>query len=143
MLSDSDIITLHRYYIWANKMRTHFDEILKEGLSGKIPDKQFEIEANLYMSYWYGGLYVVIEGWKQLVLSDGTIDLLLKSKNVALLKTYRNGVFHFNKKYYDNHFLDLISKGEKSVNWIRALNKEFGRYFLDWYHNNKEKNKIR
>ena len=129
MLSDSDIITLHRYYIWANKMRTHFDEILKEGLSGKIPDKQFEIEANLYMSYWYGGLYVVIEGWKQLVLSDGTIDLLLKSKNVALLKTYRNGVFHFNKKYYDNHFLDLISKGEKSVNWIRALNKEFGRYF--------------
>ena len=55
-------ITLHRYYIWANRMRTHFDDILVRG--DELADHQ--IETFLYMSYWYAGLYVVIEGWREL-----------------------------------------------------------------------------
>jgi hypothetical protein len=49
------------------------------------------------MSYWYAALYVVIEGWRDLGLADATIDALLQSPNVDLLKRYRNGVFHFQK----------------------------------------------
>lgn len=130
MSIDPAVFTLHRYYIWANKMRTHFDDTLKKKSENKIPDNFFKIESRLYMSYWYGGLYVVIEGWKQLKLSDPEIDSLLKSKNVGLLRQYRNGVFHFQRNYDDKKFLNFITQGENCVEWIRQLNEEFGRFFL-------------
>lgn len=129
----SAVYTLHRYYIWANKMRTDFYDILKKKSDNKISKDSFDIESRLYMSYWYGGLYVVIEGWRQLKLSDPQIDQLLKSKNVYLLKHYRNGVFHFQKNYNDKRFLTFITQGENCVEWIRALNGEFGRFFLEWF----------
>lgn len=72
----------------------------------------------------------MIEGWKELKLSDQAIDVLLQSGNVALLRRYRNGTFHFQKTYYDARFNDLITKGQNIVQWIRLLNSEFGRWFL-------------
>ena len=81
------------------------------------------------MSYWYGGLYVVIEGWHELGLSDPTLDELVQSSNVALLKRYRNGVFHFQKQYFDQRFTDFMAS-QDSVPWVRKLNLAFGDYFL-------------
>lgn len=70
---EQPIFSLHRYYMWANRMRVHFgeklpvlDEQLKKDASLFTNE---EIDANLYMSYWYAGLYVLIEGWRQLHLS--------------------------------------------------------------------------
>jgi hypothetical protein len=101
-----EIITLHRYFIWADRMRVHFDEVLKKMSSGSVPDdllkKEKGIETFLYMSLWYVTFYVLIEGWQELGLSDPKIDVLLKSKNVDLLRRCRNGVFHFQKEYVDD-----------------------------------------
>jgi len=83
------------------------------------------------MSYWYGGLYVVIEGWRALKIADPVIETMLKSPNVRLLRQYRNGTFHFQKKYLDERFTDLFAKGTDTVAWVRSLNAEFGRYFLE------------
>ena len=116
-------------------MRTHFYEVLIRRPENKIPNYQFEIESRLYMSYWYGGLYVVIEGWKQLKLVDVAVNQLLESPNVGLLKRYRHGVFHFQQNYNDKKFLDFIVEGENCVEWIRQLNQEFGRFFLEWFNN--------
>lgn len=126
----SEIVSLHRYYIWANRMRTHFDALLERKAEGKADENAFEVEARLYMSYWYASLYVVIEGWEKLRLSDPIIDALLLSGNVALLKRYRDGTFHYHKDYNDKKFIALIEKGENVVEWIRSLNLEFGRWFL-------------
>jgi hypothetical protein len=124
-----EVVTLHRYFIWANRMRTHFDEILARE---QLPIKDAaEIESFLYMSYWYGGLYVVIEGWKALSLSDTIIDELLRSPNVKLLKRYRHGVFHFQRNYHDKRFVEFMSQGVNEVAWVRSLNEQFGRYFLE------------
>jgi len=135
---NSAIFSLHRYFMWANKMRTHFEE--------KVPTfaQQLKIDANiwtdegieamLYMSYWYGGLYVVIEGWKQLGLEDAGVDSVLAVKtNVYLLKQYRNGVFHYQRDYFDKRFIGFISKGQNAVPWVSNLNKAFGAYFFNWY----------
>lgn len=129
--NDSKTYTLHRYFIWCNKMRTEFDKLLQIKKEDK-PDS-FSIESMLYMSYWYAGLYVVIEGWHELNLTDDKIDKLLESKNVDLLRRYRNGVFHFQKEYYDNRFFEFIKDGENCVEWIRELNNQFGRYFLEFF----------
>jgi hypothetical protein len=121
------IVTLHRYFIWANRMRTHFDWVISNGeLAGER-----EIESFLYMSYWYGGLYVVIEGWRKLMLTDTVIDGLLQSPNVELLRRYRNGVFHFQPEYNDQRFLEFMEQGVDEVNWVRSVNEQFGRYFLE------------
>lgn len=120
------LFTLHRYYIWCNRMRTHFDEVLSHGM----PVGKTEIESFLYMSYWYGALYVVVEGWRELKLVDTAIDELLQSPNVDLLRRYRHGVFHFQSGYYDTRFLAFMQEGIGSVAWVRSLNLQFGRYFL-------------
>jgi len=119
--------TLHRYFIWANRMRTHFDEVLSRDDPFSGPS---QIESFLYMSYWYAGLYVVIEGWQELKLADPAIDALLRSPNVALLRRYRNGVFHFQGEYNDARFQAFMAEGTGTVSWVRALNLEFGRYLL-------------
>ena len=97
-----NVVTLHRYFIWANRMRPHFDEVLSKGDLGE--GRKADIESFLYMSYWYGGLYVVIEGWRELKFADAVIDKMLQSPNVKLLRRYRNGVFHFQKNYNDERF---------------------------------------
>ena len=123
----SPTLTLHRYFIWANRMRTHFDQVISEG----DLDGTRETESLLYMSYWYGGLYVVIEGWQALKLSDSIIDELLTSPNVNLLRRYRNGVFHFQPEYNDARFDQFMTQGVDQVTWVRTLNEQFGRYFLE------------
>jgi hypothetical protein len=82
------------------------------------------------MSYWYGALHVVIEGWKELKLVDTVIEDLLQSPNVDLLRRYRNAVFHFQADYHDKKFLAFFKEGTDSVAWVRSLNLQFGRYFF-------------
>ena len=88
----------------------------------------FGIGPGIFMSYWYGSLYVVIEGWRQLRLTDPKIDRLLLSPNVWLLKKYRDGVFHFQRNYCDDRFLNFIKAGD-SVEWVRTIHSELGEYF--------------
>ena len=128
-----ELVALHRYYIWANRMRIHFDEVLSS--SKDINDEN--IEAMLYMSYWYAGLYVVIEGWQELKLKDDIIDSFLTSPHVDLLRRYRNGVFHFQAKYYDERFIAFMSEGASSAEWVRNLNRQFGRYFIEKHQERK------
>jgi hypothetical protein len=124
-----ELFTLHRYFIWANRMRTHFYDLLAKERDPSTGTAQ--IESFLYMSYWYAGLYVVIEGWQELHLSDSVIDGLLQSPNVKLLRRYRNGVFHFQSDYNDQRFEEFMTQGTDEVAWVRVLNEQFGRYFLE------------
>lgn len=131
----SPTLTLHRYFIWANRMRTHFDALFPATASPALePGSKLFIEATLYMSYWYAGLYVVIEGWKELKLHDPVIDGLLTSPNVDLLRRYRNGVFHFQPEYMDKRFRGFVEEGTEPVAWVRELNEQFGRFFLEQPH---------
>jgi len=125
---------LHRYFIWANKMRTDFDVLLAKRKNTKVPESLILIEDNMYMSYWYAGLYVVIGGWQELKLQDTAIDTLLKREDyVDLLRRYRNGVFHYQKDYFDSRFADVWSQDQDFITWVRELNRQLGRYFLQWH----------
>jgi hypothetical protein len=73
------------------------------------------------------------EGWLEFRLEDATIDGLLASPNVALLRRYRNGVFHFQRRYFDTRFVGFVQAGEDVVTWVRELNVQFGRFFLEWF----------
>lgn len=139
-LVDNPVNILHRYFIWANRMRLHFEEILDKHMKRRIDDHRYGIESMMYMSLWYGLLYVVIEGWESLKLSDTVIDGLLRSSNNNLLSRYRNAIFHYPKKrqYYDERFENFF-KEQTTVDWVRKLNTEFGRYFLEALKNKENK----
>lgn len=124
------LLSLHRYYIWANRFREYFESTL----GNKEPDEpvraEFADDTCMFLAQWYTALYVVIEGWQELKLSDSEIDRLIASPNTELLRRFRNGVCHFQGQYFDARFSEVIT-AEGLVGWVRELNREFSRYFLD------------
>jgi hypothetical protein len=125
------LLSLHRYFIWADRMRKHFDAAIDEKSKTQAYGGEADIlEFTLYMSYWYAALYVVIEGWGELKLTAPEIDQYLTSPCVALLKRYRHGVFHFQAKYDDDRFVAFIAEGRETVPWVRGIHEAFGAYFL-------------
>ena len=131
---------LSRYFIWADKMRYDFESLIKN--KKNLDEFTLELYGHIYLSYWYGALYVLIEGWRTLNLEDENIDRLLSSPYVDLLRRYRNAVFHYQRNFSDKRFMDLMVSGMDSVKWIRELHKEFGRYFVSWWKTNtKQKTK--
>jgi hypothetical protein len=83
------------------------------------------------MSYWYGSLYVVVEGYQELKFSDPVLDKILKSPNVELLRKYRNGTFHYQKTYFDHCFEEFVKQGIESAVWIHNVSEQLGRFFLE------------
>ena len=114
-----EVFALHRYFIWSDEMRKHLETVLLN-IGEARPDMLSEagIRSFLSMSYWYGGLYVVIEGWRELGLHDDAIDRLLESPNVDLLRRYRHGAFHYQREYLDRRFTDFMEPEAGTVQWI-------------------------
>lgn len=135
MVDKETIYTLHRYFIWANRMRDHFRQVVEAQGPPPESDALFHwlIGPFLYFCYWFATLYVIIEGWKELGLKDDKIDALLGSDYVDLLRRFRNGVFHFQRDYFDPRFTNYVKAGDPATNWADELHDEFSRYFLEWY----------
>ena len=130
MPTDHEILALHRYHVWADRMRWHLDETLRNAnTEAELLSAQF-IDA--YMPYWYAGLYVVVEGWKRLKLTDPEVDPLLDAEHLKILKSYRHGVFHFHPSYYDPKFRGIWAQGREAEEWVRSLDAAFGKFFERW-----------
>jgi hypothetical protein len=100
------------------------------------------IRAFEYMSYWYAGLFVVVEGWQGLELHDSVLDKLLASPNVGLLKRFRNAVFHYQKNFLDQRLVDMVRQGQDAEAWVGELDREFRRYFQAWFDARKESGQL-
>lgn len=135
------IYTLHKYFIWSEKIRevlfSHLsaDTVILKG-NAKIIEVIKSNRMDCFYSYWISSLYVVIEGYKELNLSDKKIDKLLDEKKVDLLRRFRNTNFHYQKEYFDKRHTALLMEGEKIAKWLIKLRDELSRYFLDWYQAN-------
>lgn len=131
----SHFIALHRYFIWCNNFENAYKQVVLNELAkgrGIQRDQidQFVISAVFNMSYWYGALYVVIEGYRKLQLRDPEVNSLLKKKRkVQLLKEYRHGVFHFQAEYWDQRFMNFVSE-QGTAEWAIRLHGAFSAFFL-------------
>src|SRR5437764_11395096 len=89
---DQLIPYLHKYFMTASLMAQEFDRHLGDPPQFEFTDAAEEgmmflvSKAGIKMSLWYGSLYVVVEGWREIGMSDPEVDLLLKSPNTKLLK---------------------------------------------------------
>jgi hypothetical protein len=84
------------------------------------------------LSYlFYASLYVVIEGWGKLELTDQEITDLLGSQNVRTLKDFRNAVFHPNH-FGEQRVTTFLGTHTELRPWAVALSNAFSRYFRKW-----------
>ena len=136
-MSVSPVLALHRYFVAASRMQHHFESNLvpfeePQSAAPEDPNRQalevFAGPRGNFMYYWYGSLYVVVEGFRSLHLNDQSIAVLLGSPNVNALRRCRNGAFHFRPSYFSARSLKAISKPD-FVMWVREVMTAFRGYF--------------
>lgn len=124
---NAELYALHRYWIWSNTLRMKFVDSLGTAAE-KIANREWFVSENaVFMSYWYSSLYAVVEGYKELKLSDPAVDALLESELVDSLRLYRNGTAHFQKHYFSDKFSNLISQNDSAI-WATNLCNALGEY---------------
>ena len=142
------LFSLFRYYEWADDMRRQYLHLLLNSLaelrSATTPEQAVALVktdptigqkaisalyAFPYMSYYYGGMYVVIEAWSErLKYHDPEIDELLCSPFVATLKQHRNASFHYSPEYFDSRMQAFVNEPATEV-WLSDLHAAFARWF--------------
>ena len=91
----------------------------------------------LAISVWYALLYVVIEGYRELNLSNKEVDeLLAQEEYVDLLRQFRNAIFHYQKNPISEKLLGFLTMKESEI-WIRKLNSAFAAFFTAYPPINK------
>jgi hypothetical protein len=123
---DPGIHALHRYFVWSSPMKDHFVESFGPGEHQEIrfpPSDHIDVKRFGYLSLWCSMLYVLVEGWKKLRLSNPAVDTLLDQDNLELLRRFRNGAFHFQSEYFDGRFVDFLS--EDILIWLARLDQAF------------------
>lgn len=147
--TEDAIFTLHRYFIWANKLREHLEETLRQ--QGPMPDthprmtdseresteqaaRQWLLPVFFYGSYWLASLYVVLEGWQALQLQDAKVDRLMDREFVDLLRRHRNAILHYQPQYLDRRVEALVidSAGTRAGH-AREVHDALSEYFLRWF----------
>jgi hypothetical protein len=83
------------------------------------------------MAQYFAALWVSIEGWRECQLTDPTVDELLThpafARNLALLRRFRNGVYHFQKGLVNTCLLEFIRHAATTVPWSFLVHEEFKR----------------
>lgn len=135
------ILSLHKYWIYADKMRLLFKEVLTKNADEILEQPKNEIEAilkshltllsevGIFKSFWYSSLYTVIEGYSDLKLSIPEIDELLNDDYIDKLRLFRNGTYHYQKEIYNPKLLG-VDQSDDFVKWIYKIHKELGNHII-------------
>lgn len=133
-----EVITLYRYFAYAAHMRDLYGrEVSEDWLKMLSADMSglllfFYSAPGIYLLYSYSGIYLVIEGWKDLKLSDPKIDELLNSHFVDRLRLFRNATFHYQKDPISwKHLQFFGTEEEQTEKWLNNLYSELERFFRE------------
>ena len=135
MNDTSALLALVKYWICADQLRSSFFDAFRSSNPGHLVDAHGEIGLSFYWvsgpgifsSLWFASLFVVIEGYRELALSDTNIDRLLKSDHVEALRLYRNATFHFQTSAFHCKMLPLHETHE-SEQWIDEIHRRIGAF---------------
>jgi hypothetical protein len=127
------LVALYRYFIVASRTREEFKRIQ----DGQDYKQKQSLSTNDFVIYllsgppslyfiWCGMLYVVVEGYQELNLKDSAVDsLLADTRRHDVLRRCRNGIFHFQKDYFDDRFMEPL-KDLFFTQWAIDLAKALG-----------------
>lgn len=126
------LLAWSRYVAWADLASLNHTLRLQRHAIDETTLDQESLRGDTWpltalMSYWYGSVYVVVEGYVELQYADPEVDNLLKSHRKDSLRRYRNGVFHFQPKFIDKRFTELLTD-EEHVAWVHKLHRALRRF---------------
>lgn len=126
-----ELISLHKHWLNADAVKNVVtakiggDHGLPEGLA-----EYAELHSSFArLSVFYGLIYVVVEGYKELKYANPKVDELLSQEEfVDALRLFRNSTFHYQKNPIPEKALKFLELPE-SENWIKALHLAFKKFF--------------
>lgn len=113
------------YFHTCEVMFAHQQRLRARVYSQPTPDDDDIGEFIAFSAVWFASLYVVIEGWRELKLTDSEIDTLLESEHVDSLRVFRNATFHFQS--HDRKHQQWFD--DARWNWAQRLMLAYRRYF--------------
>jgi hypothetical protein len=127
------LVALHKHWITADSIKQFMlAEMPANGAEGLSPEllKMAQMHSmGTRLSVFYALIFVVVEGYQELKLTDKTIDdLLLKTEFVDALRRFRNAVFHYQGDPLSSKLMDFLN-AQDSDKWVKSLYESFGRYF--------------
>lgn len=116
-----EVASWGKYIYRSDIERNNFEKLAQNDDSG--------IRFFIYSSQWLASLYVVVEGWHSLKVSDIAIDKLLSvyEDYVLTIKRCRNAVYHYQKDVLDKRVEKAVGDKEILI-WAGALLDEFIRF---------------
>lgn len=129
-----EIISLHKHWISADAIKQVAFTKIDPGNSIGLPKQLIEFgqlhSSFARLSVMYGLIYVVVEGYNELKLTDDRIDSLLKKEEyVDTLRRFRNAIFHYQKDPIPEKTLRFLET-EGAENWIHEVHKAFESFFM-------------
>ena len=125
------LLALHKYFLNADYLRDVFmKRIAREQSPGEV-DFATALDDQIAMSLWYATVYVVIEGWREVGLSDAQVDALVGDERSDRLRVFRNQLFHYQRAYDNPRLLEFLGQGDNdaqaATQWIRRTHIALGR----------------
>jgi hypothetical protein len=125
------LMALHKYFLNADFMRDTFMRRVKRRQSTDEVDFATGMDDSIALSLWYATLYVAIEGWREVGLTDPELDLLLADDRTDELRRFRNQVFHYQREYDNPRVLGFLgssdSDAQAATEWVRRTHRTLGR----------------
>lgn len=124
------MMRLVHYWMTAEVMREHFVDTMEE-YEGRMEDLKQEGEDwrfNTYLGFWMAALFVVVEGFNKLKITDSRVTCLF-NEHLRDLKSMRHEMFHF-QLAAEAKGVDAIERG----NWAGELHEALGAHIADYVH---------
>ncbi|WP_018694166.1 hypothetical protein [Algicola sagamiensis] len=125
------LVALHKHWLIADSiMQFVMAPIDKDSILPEESRQSVEMHsAWLRLLVLYSLIYVVIEGYEELKMTNEKIDYLLSNREfVNKLKRLRNGTFHYQEKPIPDKVMDFLELKDSEI-WINQLHKSFGLFF--------------
>jgi hypothetical protein len=144
-VSDHVLVTLHKYYLRAEYMRglasaAREQLVSKYGMEAlrlNSPQTSERFHLEMFVDYWYAGIFAVMEGYEKLGLTVPEVETLCNDPLYQKLRDYRSGVYHFREKYFDDAIRELLAD-PTSGKWLTELDMALGRFLLDELRKRRE-----
>jgi hypothetical protein len=123
-----EFLSWARYLFWAELRRRDWDRFIADNEAESATPEWLALTC-----YWAASLYVVVEGWESLRLSDPIIQALMKRPNSKdMLRRLRNGTFHYQPSTISPKLTDLFGSDPDAPLWLITVHDEFCRFFREW-----------
>jgi hypothetical protein len=114
----------YRYQAIKDEHGAAIAELVEAGQTDILERSSAVWHMNIFLDYWLGTLYLIVEGWRELKLQDSAIDNLI-DLHLDSLRLFRNATFHYQRRPdKDFQFFD-----RSRTNWAKELHDAFDRYF--------------